>query len=585
MIHQNFEPESFVVNFLSADKSELINISKECEFSFSEDLLLYIQSHFRDKKKALPTYNQLDFFNKINEIVLYEKRNCAISSVTAKDAEASIILDTAKDLLAKRNLCQKKILGSAPLRHVASTASEYLKYIDCYERASYFHPCAQANTSNYYVHLNDKKPIFSLIDSSKIAKEGTDEKKTAIAILSPLDDVSDNEYAISANEFLSTPTAKSYISNYKTVSGCFGLLEILSAETNGIFVDLSKLSDVKKDENGKVTTLDPLLFSSRGRYVFDIAPNNLQALKSISEKFGLEVVIFAVRNDSELFITDKAKNPAFCFKFDFIQSLMSIQASKSYVFTKELGLGSRLPIFLTDKKDLTQKTYYANNFLSFTQIVASASARELDSAPYRTAAVTTLDAISSLITKGIPKSSIKLSINYTLLSHTDNEIELGKNFAAILGAYKTMIELCVSDSDPQISYDSEKRSIVVLASAKKQLRKTKSAFDAEESFIYFLPLFCADDGIPDYQKYRESVNLFYTLFEKDKINSSLYINENFSIAISNASAGRSIEYCDSFNADEISGYHGILFEAKKEISTENDMIFVGKSSAFQRSEQ
>ncbi len=577
MISQKFEPESFVSNFLSADKIELVKFSKENGFSFSEDLLVYIQEHYRNKKKVLPTYNQLDFFNKINELILREKRNCAIGSVFAKDAEASIIFDTAKDLLAKKNLCQKKLLGPTPINYVAQTASEYLRYIDCSESASYFLPAEQASYSNYYVHLSDKKPLFSLIDTSKSTKKSKSEKKIAIAMLSPIEECSYDEYTKSANNFFSAPDVKSHISNYKTVSNYLGLLKLLSTETDGIFVDLSKLSDVKKDENGIVTTLDPLLFACHGRCVFDITPEDLPTLRSISEKHGLSVTIFATRNDSELFILDKTYNPAFCFKFDFIQSLMNIQSANPYSFTKEADLGPKIPVFLSDKKDGSIKSYYANNFLAFTQTVASASARELKDSPYKTAAITALDAIGTLIAKGTPKSAIKLSIHYTLLSETNNEIELGKNFAAILGAYRTMIELCVSDSNPQISYSVNKRDITVLASARKQIRRTKNSFDNEESFVYFLPVFYDELGIPDYKKYRETIKFFYSLLEKDSISSSFYVNENITSVISSAASKSSIVYSDFFNAEEFKLSRGILFETKEEILAENLVIFIGKN--------
>ncbi len=589
MTNQFFDAESYVSNFLSANKDELIKFSEENGFSFSEDQLIYIQSHFRDEKKALPTYNQLYFFNRINEILLREKRNCAISSVSTKDAEASIILDTAKDLLEKKKLCQKKLFGPTPISHVALTASEYLRYIDCCEDNSYFLPADKAKYSNYYVHLSDNVPLFALADASKrsTASQEDEDEKTAIALLLPIGEMTDAEYTKNSTEFFNLSEIKTAVTDYKTVSNYLGLLEILSAKTNGIFVDLSRIPETEKDENGKVTSLEPLLFACSGRYVFDLSPSELPYLKSVSIKYGLSITVFATRNDSELFILDKTNNPSFCFKFDFIQRLMNALTPSNYIFTKENTepIGAKLSVFLSDKKDTVQKTYLANKMLSFTQSVACASSRDITNAPYKTAAVATLDAITSLVAKGIPKSAIKLSINYSLRANTYDSTELGKNFAAILGAYRTMIELCVSDSAPQISYNQNVLSITVLASAKKHIKATKSNFNGKESFIYFMPIFYDSCGIPVYQKYRESIKLFYSLFEKDLICSAFYANENISSTIQNASLTSSIEYTESFDITEYALSRGILFESKKELPLSNDLIFIGKNRSLTATEE
>ena len=111
MQNQTFNAESYATNFLSASKAELIRFSAENGFSFSEEDLIFIQSHFRDQKKALPTYNQLQFFNKIAEIRAKEKTNCAISAVATNSPERSVIIETAKDLLEKKKVSQKKLFG------------------------------------------------------------------------------------------------------------------------------------------------------------------------------------------------------------------------------------------------------------------------------------------------------------------------------------------------------------------------------------------------------------------------------------------------------------------------------------------
>ena len=90
MTDQFFDKESLVKNFLSADKESLMKMSFDNGYCFLEEEVLYIQSHLRYQKKALPTYNQLDFFNEISKIRQREKINFAISSVATNSPEQSI---------------------------------------------------------------------------------------------------------------------------------------------------------------------------------------------------------------------------------------------------------------------------------------------------------------------------------------------------------------------------------------------------------------------------------------------------------------------------------------------------------------
>ena len=146
MTDQFFDKESLVKNFLSADKESLMKMSFDNGYQFLEEEVLYIQSHLRYQKKALPTYNQLDFFNEISKIRQKEKINFAISSVATDSPERSIILDTAKDLLEKKNICQEKLFGPTPLSFASLTASNYLKYIGCAEKESFFIPSDKNNS-------------------------------------------------------------------------------------------------------------------------------------------------------------------------------------------------------------------------------------------------------------------------------------------------------------------------------------------------------------------------------------------------------------------------------------------------------
>lgn len=582
MINQSFDFESYANNFLSANVAELIKFSQENDFSFTEKELIYIQSHFRDQKRALPTYNQLNFFNCIALIRKARKKDYSVDTASATDEDASEIMQTAKDLLQKKSLCQARLFEAMPLPYAAQTASEYLRYVDCAQNARFFAPASLGDSKGYYIHT-DGKPLFSLLNANDVTRKEEEfsviGEKSAIAILSPNYELSTEEYEKQATEFLTSPEVKAYVSEYKSVNGDLGLLDFLIKEDRGISVNLSKIPETKKDENGKAFDLTDILYACRGRYVFDINPLNSASLSRLAEERNLSVNVFATRNYSNLFTVDGESNPAFCFKFDFLSELMSFKEARKYIFTGEssMPIGNKIPVFLTDGKSDSGRTYSAEKLLIFTKNIATATARNAKSSPFKTAAFAVLDAVTALVAKGVSKNSISLSIHYTLLSGTDDPTELGKNFATILGAYRTMIELCVSDLEPQTEYSDTKRSITVVASAKPSPRKLKSVFTKEETFVYFLPVQYDSYGNPDYQKYRYLIKYFSVLLEKDAVLSSFAINENLYSVISNALQGNSFEYSENFSNDPSKLTRGILFETAKNLSVDDSVVLIGKN--------
>lgn len=590
MTNQNFDFESLATNFLSADKTELMNFSKSNGFSFAEAELLYIQSHLRFQKKALPTYNQLNFFNQISLIRQQIRQDYSISSAST-NADASVIMQTARDLLEKKKVLQKK-KSSDPMSlcEASNIASEYLRYIDCAENNGHFLPYSQAENQQYCIHTGNK-PIFSLAEPKDLSNLNnaqaapTNSEKTAIAVLTPTKALSKDEYLEKALAFFSVSDVKPHVGNYKIVNTPFGLFDFLLKEKDGISVNLANLPQTKKNEIGRATDISDILYACKDSYIFELNPLSIPYLSFFSSSLGLTLSVFAIRNFSKLFTLEKATSPAFCFRFDFLSTLTKFQDARPYALTDEASepIGCKNPIFLTDKKANPPRAFSAESILSFTKNIASATSRITQDSPYKTSAIATLDAINALVAKGISKSSISLSIHYTLLSGTDDPSELGKNFAMILGAYRTMLELCVADSRPQIEYSKNQRSIAVVASSKHNARKVKSAFGNKESLVYFLPIRYDSYGLPDYQKYRFSNKLFFILLENDAVLSSFTVNENMANVISNAAKGAYFEYSDTVNIESADFSRGILFETHEELSYD-DLIFVGKNIPITQNE-
>ena len=188
-----------------------------------------------------------------------------------------------------------------------------------------------------------------------------------------------------------------------------------------------------------------------------------------------------------------------------------------------------------------------------------------------------MDSINALIAKGIYKNSISLSIHYSLLCGTDESRELGKNLASVLGAYRSMIELCIADNEPQIDYNTQKRSITVLASAKSPKKQIKSTFSNGASHIYFYKQSFSEDGLPDYQSYRDFIKHLFSLFEDDIILSAISVNENFLTVFQNASQNSNVLLESNFDLSSLMDAHGILFETREMIAINKDIFYIGNT--------
>ena len=579
--------DSFVNGFTFMSNNELAAFLSANAYSFTLEQFIYIRDYFKNEKKMFPTYNQLMLFDAINRARIIQKKGYSIYSASSNDG-AEYILDTSKDMLAKRTTIRKGFNGAMPISYASEIASEYLNTIDCAEKAEDFIPASSNFTAGYYIHTDESEPIFVYADQAIYANDlaaqaqsqmGYSNMHNTLLMLVPTENIGPDEYNARVKELLSLPEVNSLISNHSVITAPYGILDVLLKETNGIFVNLSNIPEVEKNEYGRVVHLTSLISSCIGRHVFATNNMSIGIINHIAENYKLAAYVFAIRNSTKLCTLEAMKNPPFSFDFNILQTITNFKDHSPYTFTDEKAqpLGARKSAYLTDNRNGAKQTYRAERILNFGKAIACASARELDPSPYKTAALNIVDVICSLIAKGVAKNSITLSIQYSLLCGTDDPVELGKNLSAILGAYRSMIELCVSDKSPQISYNEKARSILSIASSKPPKRPIRSSFSSEHTHIYFYSLEFCENGLPDYEKLRKFISYYYSEIENDNILSAFAINENISAILHGASQNANIEFDSSFFAEQFNLAHGILFETRDLITVSNDIYCVGNT--------
>ena len=570
----NISPEElngFIGGFSFLSNDELSEFISIYNLSFSLEQMIYIRDYFKNVKKMFPTYNQIFFFDEINKIRKSEKKNYSIYSASGVEGTEPI-LRASKDLLAKRNAINRSVIGAMPISFAAEIASEYLKHIDYSQAAPLFTPANNKINSRYYIHTDNGTPLFTYG-----AQEATSRSSAAhnvTAMLCPAYDMSYSEYVSHVEEFFSTPEIAEITSERATVKSPYGIFEILLNESEGVFVNLASIPEIEKNDSDKVTDLRSAINSCIGRHIFSASNIAIGILSRIADEHNLKVFIFAVKNSSHSLTFESTKNPMFSFDFDFIKAITNFTEHREYTFGNEIDfpIGEKKRVYLTDMTNSANQTYNAERLFNFGKHVACATARKLDKSPYKTSALAIVDAINALIAKGVSKNAISLSIHYSLLCGTDNSTELGKNLAAILGAYRSMMELCVSDTSPQISYNKNERSSVALASSKAPIRPIRSAFSNKNTHIYFYELKYDGDGLPDYEKYRVFIKFFYSLIEQNSVLSAFSVNENILNILQSASTDVSLSFNPDLSTESLSLSHGMLFETNYKLPLNLDGI-------------
>ena len=412
--------ENYIHGFPLMPNSEIPAFLSANNLSFTVEQLIFIRDYYRNEKKAIPTYNQILFLDTINKIRKSQKKEYSVYSATA-DVGADATMQSSKDLLAKSKAIKRSFSGAMPLSFASEIASEYLKNIGYAEQSNYFSALQGTQAYDYYIHAGDNKPMFvysnNEADSTSQtvganAQPSSNPLHNTIVMLFPLDGVSGEEYSSRVNELLSLPEISAIISDHTVIKGEYGLFDILSKETNGIYVNLSTLPQIEKDENGKVLYLTSLMSDFQGKHIFSTNNASCEIINRIAERYSLRICAFANKNNSRIFALEPTKNPAFSFAFSFLNRILNFKEHHEYIFTDETNsaFGQKRNVYITNNHSLTPQTHSAQKILNFGKTIASVSSRDLDFSPHKSAAITVIDSLNTLIAKGVSKNSISLSI-------------------------------------------------------------------------------------------------------------------------------------------------------------------------------
>lgn len=141
-----------------------------------------------------------------------------------------------------------------------------------------------------------------------------------------------------------------------------------------------------------------------------------------------------------------------------------------------------------------------------------------------------ISSMLSFIAYGYDRQLISLCLKYNFPKDADS-LTLGNCLAMILGAYRVTCELCMTDVS-QIArneYGEVSLSVSPFVGTKKGYMPSK--LNANHSKLYLLSFNRLENGMPDFESFRNMCDRYHTLASHGKIKSALAVNGNLRDAI------------------------------------------------------
>lgn len=212
----------------------------------------------------------------------------------------------------------------------------------------------------------------------------------------------------------------------------------------------------------------------------------------------------------------------------------------------------------------TAKQYDKNSFISVVADRLHSEQFEIDDQAFCKYFLPTvnqlIDDILSLIACGYDCQLISLYIRYNFPKNA-NAKTLGDCLATILGAYRVMCELCITDVSLVNHTDSDDVSVTTSLFAKSKKSYIPTKLNANQAKLYLISFDKLENGMPDFESFRAMCERYRILASYGKVKSALAINGNLRDAISNMEGD--FRFVPNEKASEILGesFCGILLES------------------------
>lgn len=495
----------------------LMGMRADLSLTMTVEDLQYLQKHFSTQEKRDPYLDEIYFFD---DLVRRCRTTYASAAITAATIRHPDVTETYRDLLEKNRVL--------PFSEVPLTVARVLRVASMYLNRIGIAPISRALGFD-----EAERPLFTYGATQESAvsfgalPEATPKKslppKTALVLLCAKKECADPDKA--RRSLLSSPFGKAKILMHKTVEPA-GIAVTVCRMAKGVFLDLNPLPPLTCPD------FSALSGAFAGEMLVALATEEVSALLAQADALGLQAYYCAgVLADSHLTIRMKNGNQI-TYQSELLTALADsmLQVCAETPEENLLTVLSHTPLLLhPDCPVFAPKALSAP--LTADGKCFSVVATDADENPFSVGVNTLLNTLLPLLAQGISHQKISLSLRFSIPTEDTSPAGIGRALSLMLGAYRVMMELCITDVNSVICPAKDGKyalHAVAFAATSKQENASHTVLGAQ---VYLLSFRRTPTGLPDFADFRAMCKTVSDLHRKKKPIAALPVSGRVSDAV------------------------------------------------------
>ncbi|MBE6589946.1 MAG: hypothetical protein E7643_07185, partial [Ruminococcaceae bacterium] len=487
-----------VRGFSSYTPEQREQLKKDLSLSFSERLLSFCMSYYKNAEKRDPYIDELQMLSALSSVLEKECTSLAVTELFTNDSFAA---DTYADLLQKRKSTHPQATSPCTLREIALVASRYLR------RGTEKRLTNQILAAPEYFRELPTSPSSLCVAPADSpfrlrflpCKPSASPSRDVLVLLTPAHGETVYRYARCCERFPEQASVAPVLRAVYTVQSG-GLLRTLLEITDGLLIDLRAFSPFDSAMPMTVVT-----DSFVGHRILRVSENDLSALLCEIKASGLNGFPFACFSGDGRFTFVRDRDKSVSLETRFLTAL-----SDSREISVRLPDEGQLPaekichrtVKDTDSAYLSDLDAAHCVATSVGGITCAASSASPEKAFFKTALYTTLAPALTLSLCGRDHTEQTFCI---ALEHPANPVDPytgGECMAALLGIYRAQTELAIPSPNVILRPcpDAAHPSISVFSYAEAE--SAPSHLSLENGTVYCVSVPLDQNALPDFHALR-----------------------------------------------------------------------------------
>ena len=513
--------------------------------------LAFIRNYYSSKKYSDISFGELYLLDGIVTGARESRENAALTDIYTDDKN---IIETYDDLISKHTALCGENFPPLPIDEAAKVCPKYMERIEkAYDCPFLPHELKRENG----------RSLISVLSDYSAKKEL--EPNTAFVIITPCGE--DCDYKDTLESFASSSVFAKYVISAQMVRKT-GIAAALAKMTNGIYADIFSIPGLPR-----VPELSHLATECRGYLIAAMPKYAIEEFSASAAQYGLSAAYFAKAVPSDDILLYKQEHISMRMDTALISALASLTYSKDFHIRKDgrAHIGYLRSQVLMSTENLTREQIIYGSTIHSCDMIFSPVAAEIKTGFFVNSLNAAIDSLLPLIACGIPREDISISVRYEFPDADGNAL------ASILGIYRTLTELCISNAAETEYTDADGIFVSCTAHCGNEHIILPSSFTAEDNLVYFLSYDENDNGIPDFEGLRGMFDYVRSLSSSGTIKSARAVSGNLSDALAQASGSYDFERSEGASLLFKGSRRGIIAEVSAPIE---HGVLLGKISKF-----